>query len=83
MKKFISITVVVILALLLLNAAYLVFGNSDFFKELPQRLAVYHNTGNITVTVDGENMFRFTVPVEGTMMLQLISVTLTLTGGMK
>lgn len=52
MKKFILYAVVAIAAL----ATILILGNPDLMEELPQRLALYHNTGDVTVTVNGEQI---------------------------
>ncbi len=56
MKKAILTISAIIIALLIVFAAITILGNPDFFEELPQRLAPYHNSGDITVTLDGEQI---------------------------
>ena len=56
MKKTLLLIGIFIVALLLAFPAVIVLGNPDFMEELPQRLALHHITGDIHVTVDGEEM---------------------------
>ncbi|MBQ4556635.1 MAG: hypothetical protein IJA60_03195 [Clostridia bacterium] len=56
MKKFILYTVIATVIAIAALATILILGNPELMEELPQRLALYHNTGNVTVTVNGEQI---------------------------
>lgn len=60
-KKLLKGVILLVFAIVLLTGVFYSCGFDEYIPEISSRLAKYHNTGEINVTIDGEK-----IPIDGT-----------------